>query len=478
MRAHEAEPVNRKGPLMTNRSLGMFGCLFVLLLAASATGRGTDVGGPCPIPQLTSSAYGDIKRALEHDPPVITSTETLLDCLPNEFFAAGNLTYVMQSGSPERASVSPAFPRTILFGDTAETVIAYTGEPNGPHADQVRIITTAHDAPRYRFVSVTFPGDQQAPHIDESDERCVVCHKGHLLWANYRDWDGAFGRNSDRVWQSRDREEYDAYRLFLRERAVSPRYSRAIRSVLGDPWHTMPADGEFAPRSPYVPGTGDFLRKLAPAHARFVKARLMESELYPSYRYLLAATFLGCSWNAVVEADFYNRVVAPFEGETIWNEHQQYVQVLGRSPYDEVSMNLLWVSRLSMLGRVLGVSMDEWSVQRTPLRSAEAFGPSFDLASGIEIRDFVFRQWIAELGREVEVIGQAFSGPKWNPQTKYSSFLNHRYRSRTPAPDPNHANECTALLPLVEAEVYHRAMVADAAAYSTPAPERAPIAGS
>jgi mono/diheme cytochrome c family protein len=459
---------------MTNRSLGVFGCLFALLLASSVTSTGSAADVPCPIPQLTSGAYGEIKRALEHDPPVITSTETFLNCLPHEFFAEGNLTYVTRSRSPEQASVTPGFPRTILFGSTAETVIAYTGDPGGPDAEQVRIITSVDgEAPRYQFVSVTFPGGAQAAQIDESSERCAGCHNGHLIWGNYRDWDGTFGRNSDRVWQAKDREEYDAYRHFLRTRANSPRYARAIRSALGSASQAIATDAPFTPRYPYAPGAGDFLRKLAPTHARFIKGRLMASPLYPSYTFLLAATFLGCAWSPDVEADFTRRVVAPFEGETVWGEHQGFLQALTRDPSSDNYTNLLWVSRLSMLGRVLGVSMDEWSVERTHSRAAEAFGPAFDLASGIEIRDYVFREWIAELGQDVEAIGVAFAGPKWNPQTKYSSFLNHRYRHRAAGPDPNHANECAALLPLVDAEVERRALVGDAAVISTPAPERA-----
>ena len=459
---------------MRSWSLSACGCLFVLLLATSATSGGSDAAGPCPMPRLTSTEYGEIKRALEYSPPLITSTETLLNCLADEFFEQGNLTYVTRSGSPERASVSPAFPRTILFGETAETVIAYTGDPEGPHAEQVRIIASDDGAAQqYRFVSVTFPGNGRAPRIDESDDRCAACHKGHLIWGNYRDWDGTFGRHSDLVWQSRDRDEYDAYRNFLKERADSPRYARGIRLVRGDERQADAAGSQFTPRYPYVPGTGPFLFKLAPAHARFIKGRIEESDLYPFYRFLLAATFLGCSWSWNVEADFDSRVVALFEGEAVWSEHQQYLRELERSPGDVYFLNLLWVSRLAMLGRVLGVSMDEWSAELTRSRATEAFGPAFDLASGTEIRDYVFREWIAELGREVEAIGWAFSGPKWNPQNKYSSFLNPRYRDRTPGPDPNHTSECQVLLPFVEAEVAYRAQAGETAVAGRPAPERA-----
>ena len=223
--------------------------------------------------------------------------------------------------APKRPRSARRFPRTILFGDTAETVIAYTGDPYGPDADQVRIIAYDAERPRYRFVSVTFPGGGQAPRIDESDDRCAACHNGHLIWSNYRDWDGTFGRHSDLVWQAQDRDEYDAYRYFLRVQADSPRYARGIRLVRGDARQAADARTQFTPRYPYVPGAGDFLDKLAPAHARFIKGRLEESDLYPFYRFLLAGTFLGCRWSANVEADFNRRVVAPFLGEAVWNEH-------------------------------------------------------------------------------------------------------------------------------------------------------------
>ena len=459
---------------MTGRWLSAFGCVFVLLLATSATSTSSNAAGPCPIPRLTSTDYGEIKSALEHRPPVITSTETFLDCLPDEFFEHGNLTYVTRSGSPEKASVSSAFPRTILFGETAETVIAYTGDPIGPHADEVRIIASGDATPeRYRFVSVTFPGSGRAPRIDESGDSCVACHNGHLIWGHYRGWEGTFGRHSDLVWTFEDRNEYDAYRNFLKNQADAPRYARRIRLAQGNGTQASAAYSQFNPRDPYVPGAGHFLEKLTPAHARFVKGRLEESDLYPSYRFLLAATFLGCSWSANVERDFNRRVVALFEGEAVWSEHRRYLEAALRSPQNPNRLNLLWVSRLSMLGRVLGVSMDEWSVERTASRDAGAFGPTFDLASGIEIRDYVFREWIADLGHGVEGVGRAFSGPKWNPEIKYSSYLNQRYRDRSRNPDPNHTYECAALLPYLEGEVHLRASTEETAVAARPAPERA-----
>ena len=459
---------------MTGRWLSAFGCLCVLLLATIATSNSSYAAGPCPIPRLTSTEYGEIARALQQDPPVITSTEMLIACLPDEFFKPGNLTYVTRSGSPEKASVSSAFPRTILFGETAETVIAYTGDPIGPHADEVRIIASGDATPqRYRLVSVTFPGSGQAPRIDESGDSCVACHNGHLIWGPYRDWAGTFGQHSDLVWKFEDRDEYDAYRNFLKNQADAPRYTRGIRSAQGNGKQASAASSQFDPRDPYVPGAGRFLEKLTPAHARFVKGRLEESDLYPSYRFLLAATFLGCSWSVNVERDFNRRVVALFEGEAVWSEHRQHLEAALRSPQDASLVNRLWVSRLSMLGRVLSVSMDEWSVERTASRDMDAFGPSFDLASGIEIRDYVFREWIADLGQGVEDIGRAFSGPKWNPQIKYSSYLNQRYRDRTRNPDPNHTHECAALRPYLEGEVHLRALTEETAVATRPAPERA-----
>ena len=62
-------------------------CLLVLLLAAGATGSNSDAGGPCPMPRLTSTAYDEIERALNYSPPFITSTETFLNCLADEFFS-------------------------------------------------------------------------------------------------------------------------------------------------------------------------------------------------------------------------------------------------------------------------------------------------------------------------------------------------------------------------------------------------------
>lgn len=445
---------------------------FATLAVAAWLGATTcAASSTCPVPRLTSTSYDAIEDLLTLRSPTVGSVESFIDCLPDEFFRQSHLTYVTQSRSPEKAEVSVDFPRTILFGKDSKTVIAYTGNPDGAFANQLRIIANEEGPPsRYRFVSVAFHGPGTTPTLSESERDCFSCHRGHLLWSNYRNWEGTFGEHSDVQWQAQDKQQYFDYRKFLATRRDSARYARGIALIRGNDPRSDAGDPRFKPRNPYAPGVGNFLKKLVPAHSRFVRDKFEGSELYDDYRFLLAGTFLSCGWSPEVEREFEADVASLFEGEALGREYRHHKRrLLTEGPLPHVE-RALWLDRLIMLGRCLGVSLDEWSPELTRSRDVESVGPSFDLASGIEMRDFVFKELVANLGRESETIAAAFAGPKWSAENRYSTFLNRRYRDRSPAEYRNFDRECGVLAPLIEAERARRA-AGDAATCFDPASE-------
>src|SRR5262245_30782958 len=65
--------------------------------------------------------------------------------LPDEYFKYNTYTYVTQSQSPEKAFISFASPRAILFGTDAKVIIAFEGQGNSPLRERAEAIRALDD---------------------------------------------------------------------------------------------------------------------------------------------------------------------------------------------------------------------------------------------------------------------------------------------------------------------------------------------
>src|ERR1043166_4149160 len=96
-------------------------------------------------PRPAAAAAGDeaftearLRALLAHNPQTgrpVDSVSELVPLLPEEL--RKNFTFVYDSRSPFKASITPQKPRVILFTDDARLVLTFIGDDTHPGADQI-----------------------------------------------------------------------------------------------------------------------------------------------------------------------------------------------------------------------------------------------------------------------------------------------------------------------------------------------------
>lgn len=372
-----------------------------------------------------------------------TTLSQFINRLPDEYFRYNTYTYVTQSQSPEKALISFASPRAILFGTDAKVIIAFEDQGNSPLRERAEAIRALDDG-SFEFFEIEFGSTPRL--IPETDHRCARCHEGKPIWGAYRDWKGTFGPQSDLQWVVRDLDGYFKYLSFVSAQKKSPIYSRPIAGIRGDnspvnATDLVPGRPDFRPRDPYVPGEGDFLDSLVPNQAKYVFSRLRSSQVYEKYKTLIAAEFLGCSLSQSIENEISRALAATFSAGELAELNQ------ASGVFNKRAL------RLELIGRAMGVTTNDWSMAFEPTRANDVdHRVGFTLGSGVTIADYVFR----ELSRDVSIdrpdVQSVFSTPRWaNP---YYSYLDPIYQDRIPDGYPkNFSAECTALIPHVEEDL-------------------------
>ena len=405
----------------------------------------------CKSSPIQDHEFSSIKRALEADPP-ITSVEDFIHCLPSQYFQYGHHTYLKQSLAPEAVDITPELPGVILFGPEGRTIIRYVGKQDGRFPNEVRIIAKGESGLNNRFITVNFAKDRK-PDIIESDANCVSCHKGRQLWGSYRKWPQAFGTASDLQWLPRDFQGYLAFGSFTEAQRTNPRYERLMAAAQRGDNHTEAVEyrgQQVNPRNPYAPGAGDFLDVLSEAHGKIIAKKLAASQDLPKLQYTILSTFLGCKLDSKVEQNLEEVFQEQFINEPLYQAYRtQNLPFRGVESHNNNEYN---VFRLASLGRLLGVSVDEWSLALTSGNRFDWYlqGPGFDLGSGREIRDYVLRELIAILKPSHKAVEQIFHHSRWI--SDYGSILHSYYQARNRPPSDYQNEECQTLEPLVTRE--------------------------
>ena len=430
----------------------------------------------CPHSQLGSADYDSaIRVLLEKSDSPITSVEMFISCLPNEFFYQGNHTYVQKSEAPEAPEIDKNHPAPLLFGSDAKTILRYTGHSqkegvanSGYHgkefANEVRMIIHEDSFPaRNRFIKVNFdPQGKTPPQIIESDKNCISCHRGKHLWGDYRDWHSSYAPQSDLAWVRSDFQGYIDWKDFREEQKNNPRYSRLIKNgVRGDNrGETFDFNGhKINTRMPYVPSSGDLLDKIIPLHVNIVQGKMQNSFAYQNYKYALASVYLGCDLDQEIKASLYNNIKDSFPEDKLIKSAEGYLKQSGdnQAGMGRASENSK-VATLILMGRMMDVSLDAWSPAfiKSEKDHWYGIGPGFDMGSGTEIRDYIFRALMKDLSKDNLTLQKIFTSDRW--KSPYYSFLNHRFLHRAKEDGyPGHFNtECMALYPLAKKEFEKR----------------------
>ncbi len=94
-------------------------------------------------------------------------------------------------------------PRAIVFGETAELILTFTGDSSQKNGQKIELMQFNQGAsPSWQFQEIEFGPERQRPKISEiNPSRCAQCHGSHFnpIWSEYDFWPGAYGERDDTI---------------------------------------------------------------------------------------------------------------------------------------------------------------------------------------------------------------------------------------------------------------------------------------
>jgi len=127
--------------------------------------------------------------------PVQTIAE-LVPLLPQEL--RENFTFVYDSRSPFRASISHQKPRTILFSADGRLILTFTGDASKPGFDLLETISFQDETATFEPKAYVLPAaERRGESADQT--RCVQCHgkDPRPIFDSYPLWPGFYGSIQD-----------------------------------------------------------------------------------------------------------------------------------------------------------------------------------------------------------------------------------------------------------------------------------------
>jgi hypothetical protein len=189
-----------------------------------------------PRPAFAESAAFDEQRLqelLQNNPATgrpVDSVDELVPLLPDEL--RSNFTFVYDSRSPFRDSISADYPRVILFTKDGRFVLTFTGDTQKPGADLLESISFDPESARFTLRAYLLPAAERTGWRPSAEAaNCASCHGAdpRPIFDSYPLWPGFYGSQQDTF--PRDRlgaKEYRDYRKFLAGPAKSGVYRGLI----------------------------------------------------------------------------------------------------------------------------------------------------------------------------------------------------------------------------------------------------------
>jgi len=168
----------------------------LLLLTAMATAL--------PPPAAAQGAAFDEARLaalLANNPAtgrLVDSVSELVPLLPQEL--RSNFTFVYRSRSPFRASISPDYPRIILFTPDARFVLTFTGDEHAPGANLLESMSFDQASASFKLRAWLLPAAQRTGwRPSPKAAKCERCHGAdpRPIFDAYPLWPGFYGAQQD-----------------------------------------------------------------------------------------------------------------------------------------------------------------------------------------------------------------------------------------------------------------------------------------
>jgi len=201
--------------------------LFFLLCLPLALASWSAKGGDVPFSETK------LQELLRMNPATglpVDSIRELVPLLPTEL--RENFTFVYDSRSPFRSSISPGYPRVILFTSDARLVLTFIGDEQKAGADLLESISFDDQTATFTLKSYLLPAaERRGTQIPPDAMNCGRCHGAdpRPVFDSYPHWPGFYGSVLDTF--PRDRigsEEQQRYRQFLAGAAKTGVYQGLI----------------------------------------------------------------------------------------------------------------------------------------------------------------------------------------------------------------------------------------------------------
>lgn len=353
-------------------------------------------------------AFGidDLRTLIQAEKP--DSVAKVIALLPREYKESYTLGYDSQSlqGS------SYDNPRAILFGDTAQFIVTFNGDPAQAYYNAIEAMQYREDSESFEMYSIEVSAE--GARVSSPDPPiCASCHGSppHPIWSSYeygdsetRHWPGFYGSAHDAP--VRVPEEKRAFERFRDRAATHPRYSQLVLSDPGAPWF------------PYGEGPGQHRLRpndrlgnlLARWQARHIAALIRDGGFIDEHARVAQAWLLHCP--GAGGDPFGRRVKALFDERFPPADHPLAHEILQKLPADrQVDF---------MMQRLLTGSDDlDWN-----LSIAESQDNGRFYTGIVTIDQLVSARWLATLGRDDWL--KAYYKP-WTSRDLYDTFADGYY---------------------------------------------------
>ena len=143
----------------------------------------------------------DLFKILNKNPNTnapVNNIAELIPLLPLEL--RQNFTFVFDSRSPLKESISPSYPRVILFSDDARFMMTFTGHPGKPGADVIETMTYNEKNAAFEMYARKLPAAVSRGETFSTDTKtCMKCHgeDARPIFDSYPLWPGFYGSIRD-----------------------------------------------------------------------------------------------------------------------------------------------------------------------------------------------------------------------------------------------------------------------------------------
>ncbi len=142
-----------------------------------------------------------LQELLQNNPQTgrpVDSIAELVPLLPREL--RENFTFVYDSRSPFKSSISPEYPRVIMFTNDARLVLTFTGDERAPGYDLLETMSFDYESATFALHATMLPaGQRRVWRPSAEDAQCSRCHGADArpIFDSYPLWPGYYGSVQD-----------------------------------------------------------------------------------------------------------------------------------------------------------------------------------------------------------------------------------------------------------------------------------------